>query len=56
MSTLSFIDQFVRCFVPAPFIQLARTAQWLRRQGKIDAFESLLQVSMDESAKYWANL
>jgi hypothetical protein len=39
MSSLSFIDQFVRCFVPAPFIQMARIAQWLRRQGKIDAFE-----------------
>src|ERR1035441_9625708 len=24
MSSLSFIDQFVRCFVPAPFIQLSR--------------------------------
>ena len=44
MSSLSFIDQFVRCFVPAPFIQLARTAQWLRRQGKIDAFEFLTSL------------
>jgi hypothetical protein len=44
MSSLSFIDQFVRCLVPAPFIQLARTAQWLRRQGKIDAFEFLTSL------------
>jgi len=44
MSSLSFINQFVRCFVPAPFIQLARTAQWLRRQGKIDAFEFLTSL------------
>src|ERR1039458_4149673 len=44
MSSLSFIDQFVRCFVPAPFIELARTAQWLRRQGKIDAFECLASL------------
>jgi hypothetical protein len=44
MSSLSFIDQFARCFVPAPFIQLARTAQWLRRQGKIDAFEFLTSL------------
>jgi hypothetical protein len=44
MSSLSFIDQFVRCFVPAPFIQMARIAQWLRRQGKIDAFEFLTSL------------
>ena len=44
MSSLSFIDQFVRCFVPAPFIQMARTAQWLCRQGKIDAFEFLTSL------------
>jgi len=44
MSSLSFIEQFARCLVPAPFIQLARAAQWLRRQGKIDAFEFLTSL------------
>jgi len=32
-------------FVPAPFIQLAREARWLCRQGKIDAFEFLISWS-----------
>ena len=44
MPALSFIDQFARWFVPAPFHQLARDAQWLRRQGKIDAFEFLTSL------------
>ena len=44
MSSLSFLDQFARWFVPAPFLQLARAAHWLRRQGQIDAFEFLTSL------------
>ena len=44
MSSLSFIDRFTQCFTPAPFLQLARTAKWLCRQGKIDAFEFLTSL------------
>jgi len=34
-------DRFAKTFTPAPFHALARSAKWLRRQGKIDAFEFL---------------
>jgi hypothetical protein len=44
MSSASFLDQFTQWFVPAPFIQLARDARWLCRQGKIDAFEFLTSL------------
>lgn len=44
MSSASFLDQFTQWFVPAPFLQLARDARWLRRQGKIDAFEFLTSL------------
>ena len=50
MSSLSFVDRFTRWFVPAPFIQLARDALWLRRQGKIDAFEFLTSLLFGQLA------
>lgn len=41
MSIPSFIEQFTRTFMAEPFRQLARKTRWLKRQGKIDAFEFL---------------
>lgn len=41
MSATFFLDRFTQWLVPAPFLQLARDARWLRRRGKIDAFEFL---------------
>lgn len=35
----AFLDRFAKTFTPAPFHALARSAQWLRRKGKIDACE-----------------
>lgn len=35
----SFQERFVHTFTPEPFRQLARQTCWLKRQGKIDAFE-----------------
>lgn len=37
----SFHQRFVATFVPQPFRDLARQTGWLKRQGKIDAFEFL---------------
>jgi hypothetical protein len=36
-----FIEHFARTFERETFVGLARASQWLRRQGKIDAFEFL---------------
>lgn len=36
-----FIEHFARTFERAAFVRLARASGWLRRQGKIDAFEFL---------------
>jgi hypothetical protein len=47
MTTLSarmFPDRFTQTFAPASFTQLARTAQWLCRQGKTQAFEFLTSL------------
>src|SRR5205823_6225443 len=38
----SFLEQFARTFERGAFVQLARQSGWLRRQGKIDAFEFLI--------------
>lgn len=50
MLTPSFLDRFAQWFVPAPFRQLARDARWLRRQGKIDAFEFLTSLVFGQLA------
>ena len=44
ISSSSFRERFTQTFTPAPFIALARTAKWLRRKGKIDAFEFLTSL------------
>ena len=41
LSANAFLDRFAKTFTPAPFHALARSAKWLRRKGKIDAFEFL---------------
>lgn len=42
MNEESFIEHFARTFAPLSFVRLARESRWLRRQGKIDAFEFLV--------------
>ena len=42
MNPASFVEHFARTFEPPAFLRLARTSGWLRRQGKIDAFEFLV--------------
>lgn len=44
LASRPFVDRFAQWFVPAPFTQLARDARWLRRQGKIVAFEFLTSL------------
>jgi IS4 transposase len=39
---MNFIDTFIKWFAPDSFRRLARQTLWLKRQGKIDAFEFLL--------------
>jgi hypothetical protein len=38
---LPFLQRFVATFLPASFRLLALQSGWLKRQGKIDAFEFL---------------
>jgi len=47
---MNFIDAFTRLFQPEPFRVLARKAQWLIRQGKIDAFDFLISYLGQTSA------
>jgi hypothetical protein len=42
MSAPSFLQRFVTTFLPVNFCRLARQVGWLKRQGKIDAFEFLI--------------
>ena len=42
MNQENFVAHFARTFAPPVFLRLARTSGWLRRQGKIDAFEFLV--------------
>lgn len=42
MNEEDFIEHFAHTFEPTAFVRLARTARWLLRQGKIDAFEFLV--------------
>jgi len=39
---MHFIDSFLALLQPEPFRALARATHWLKRQGKIDAFDFLL--------------
>jgi hypothetical protein len=39
---MSFIDSFLAMFQPETFRSLARQTRWLKRQGKIDAFDFLI--------------
>lgn len=41
MNAESFVEHFARTFERSIFVDLARTTGWLKRQGKIDAFEFL---------------
>lgn len=50
MPTLSFLEQFTQTFVAEPFRQLARKTRWLRRQGKIDAFEFLTSLVFGQAS------
>jgi hypothetical protein len=40
----SFLEQFLLLFRPEPFRQLARTALWSKRKGKIDPFDFLISL------------
>jgi hypothetical protein len=42
MKKQHFIEHFERTFERLPFVRLARASRWLRRQGKIDAFELIV--------------
>jgi hypothetical protein len=44
MLLLSFLERFVRTFVPEPFEQLARQTRWSQRRGKIAPFEFLISL------------
>jgi hypothetical protein len=48
MLSPSFLQRFVRSFVTGPFQKLAREAAWLKRQGKIDAFEFISSLSFGQ--------
>jgi hypothetical protein len=47
---MHFIDSFCALFKPEPFRALARATRWLKRQGKIDAFDFLLSHMGQSSA------
>lgn len=44
----SFLERFVRTFVPQPFRQLARQTRWSQRKGKIDSFEFLTSLTFGQ--------
>jgi hypothetical protein len=44
----SFLERFVRTFVPEPFHQLARQTGWCKRLGKIDPFEFVCSLSVGQ--------
>ena len=43
-----FLERFVRTFIAEPFGQLARQTGWLKRQGKIDAFEFFISLTFGQ--------
>jgi hypothetical protein len=48
MLLTSFLERFVRTFVPEPFRQLARQTRWSQRKGKIDPFEFLTSLTFGQ--------
>src|ERR1039457_874717 len=44
----SFLERFVRTFVPEPFRQLARQTRWSQRKGKIDSYEFLTSLTFGQ--------
>ena len=46
----SFVERFVRTFLPEPFRQLARQTSWFKRKGKIDPFEFLISMIFGQMA------
>ncbi len=52
----SFLERFVRTFVPEPFRQLARQTRWSQRQGKIDPFEFLTSLTFGQMSASRATL
>src|ERR1017187_6327428 len=44
----SFLERFVRTFVPEPFRQLARQTRRSQRKGKIDSFEFLTSLTFGQ--------
>jgi hypothetical protein len=56
MLLASFLERFVRTFVPEPFRQLARQTRWSQRQGKIDSFEFLTSLTFGQMTASRATL
>ena len=48
MLLTSFLERFVRAFIPEPFRQLARKTGWSRRKGKIDPFEFVSSLTFGQ--------
>jgi len=44
----SFLERFVRTFIPQPFRQLAVQTGWCRRKGKIDPFEFFTSLTFGQ--------
>jgi hypothetical protein len=47
---MNFIDSFVKWFVPDSFRRLARQTLWLKRQGKIDAFDFVISLVFGQAS------
>lgn len=47
---MNFIDTFIKWFAPDSFRRLARQTLWLKRQGKIDAFDFLLSLVFGQAS------
>jgi hypothetical protein len=52
----SFLERFVRTFVPQPFRQLARQTRWSQRKGRIDPFEFLTSLTFGQMTASRATL
>lgn len=48
MLLTSFLERFVRTFVPEPFLRLARQTGWCKRLGKINPFGFVCSVSVGQ--------
>jgi hypothetical protein len=47
---MDFIDKFVKWFAPDAFRLIARQTLWLKRQGKIDAFDFLMSLVFGQAS------